>query len=293
VTSLLSHLFPADFLLGILRQVRHNNEGHPAGFLGMYSRTGWWSYFPVAFALKTTLPFLLLSITSLVWGAYQSIKKRDRRFIWLLAPFLIYTMYVLGSRIDIGVRYFLPAYPFLFILGGAALVWVFQSTKFRRAGMIAAIFILAWTGLEAVRVFPNHISYMNQLASARPHWWYLSDSNVEWGDDAPQVAAYLLARGETRVRSAFLGDFILLHHYGVQPLELATADGSEPEPTRYTAIGAGFLNGSIVPEQLKIKGRWATETERQNFFDAYRHRTPETIIGGSVYLFRDDVLPAR
>jgi hypothetical protein len=257
----------------------------------MYSRTGWWSYFPIAFALKTTLPFLLLSIASLVWGGYQAIKKREPRFVWLLAPFLIYFAYVLGSRIDIGVRYLLPAYPFLFILGGALLAWALRSAKFRRAAMFAAVLVLAWMGIEAVRAFPNHISYMNQLAFARPHWWYLSDSNVEWGDDAPQVAAYLRARGEFRVRSAFLGDFILLHHYGIQPLELANADGSQPEQTRYTAIGAGFLNGSIVPEALKINGQWVTETQRQNFFDAYRHRTPEAIIGGSVYLFRDDQDP--
>ena len=290
-TSLLSHILPADFLLGILRQVRHNNEGHPAGFLGMYSRTGWWLYFPVAFALKTTLPFLLISVTSLVWAIHQYVRKRDRAFIWMLAPFAVYTAYVLGSRIDIGVRYLLPAYPFLFILGGAMLARAFRRGPRRRAAMFAAIILLGWTGVEAVRAFPNHMSYMNQLASARPHWWYLSDSNVEWGEDAPQVAQYLRARGESRVRSAFLADFILLHHYGVQPLELANADGAEPEPTRYTAIGAGFLNGSIVPEAIKIQGRWVTETERHNFFDAYRHRTPAAVIGGSVYLFRDDQVP--
>src|SRR6185295_4982735 len=33
LTSLASHLVPADFILGILRQVRHNAEGHPAGLL--------------------------------------------------------------------------------------------------------------------------------------------------------------------------------------------------------------------------------------------------------------------
>src|SRR5437868_14068352 len=118
-TSLLSHILPADFILGILRQVRHNAEGHPAGFLGMYGRMGWWYYFPVAFALKTTLPFLLLSLSSLGWAIYEWIKKRHARLLWMLVPFLIYTLYVLGSRIDIGVRYYLPAYPFLFMLGGA------------------------------------------------------------------------------------------------------------------------------------------------------------------------------
>ncbi|MGZ8842369.1 MAG: ArnT family glycosyltransferase [Pyrinomonadaceae bacterium] len=287
-TSLLSHIVSADFILGILRQVRHTAEGHPAGFLGMYSRTGWWYYFPVAFALKTTLPFLLLSIASLAWGVYQYAKKRDARFLWMLAPFLVYTLYVLGSRIDIGVRYYLPAYPFLFILGGALLASAIRSKQLRRAGMVASFVVMAWIGVEAVRVYPDHMSYMNQLAFAHPHWWYLSDSNVEWGDEARNVGLYLTLRGETRVRSAFLGDFIMLHHYGVQSLALATAEGGEPEPTRYVAIGASFLNGSTVPEALKIQGRWATETERQNFFDAYRRRTPEAIIGGSVYLYRDD-----
>ena len=288
LTSLVSHILPVDFVLGILRQVRHNSEGHPAGFLGMYSRFGWWYYFPVAFALKTTLPFLLLTIASLAWAIYRWVKDREARFLCMLAPFLVYTAYVLGSRIDIGVRYYLPAYPFLFILSGAFLARAFSSLKLRRAGMLAAIALLAWTGIETVRAYPNHVSYLNQFASARPHWWYLSDSNVEWGDDARGVGLYLRERGETRVRSQFLGDFIMLHHYGVQPLTLANAEDREPEHTRYVAIGASFLNGSTVPEVLKIQGRWATESERQNFFDAYRRRTPEAIIGGSIYLYRDD-----
>jgi len=98
-----------------------------------------------------------------------------------------------------------------------------------------------WIGVEAVRAFPNQMSYMNQLAIGKPHWWYLSDSNVEWGDDAPALAAYLRARGETRVRSAFLGDFMVLNKYGVQPLMLANPKGEQQEKTRYAAIGASFL----------------------------------------------------
>src|SRR5258705_7883847 len=104
--------------------------------------------------------------------------------------------------------------------------------------MFAAIAILVWIGFEAVRAYPHHISYMNQLASARPHWWYLSDSNVEWGDNAKEVAQYLSQRGESRVRTAFLGDFILLHHYGVQPLPFSPGESGEIEKTRYIAVGA-------------------------------------------------------
>jgi hypothetical protein len=288
LTSLFSHILPADFILGILRQVRHNAEGHPAGFLGMYGRMGWWYYFPVAFALKTTLPFLLLSLASLAWAIYEWIKRRDARLLWMLVPFLIYTLYVLGSRIDIGVRYYLPAYPFLFMLGGALLARLFKSRKVVRLGMFAVVVLGSWMIAEAVRAYPDHVSYMNELAAAHPHWWYLSDSNVEWGDDTSAVAAYLRARGETKVRSSFLGDFIMLHHYGVNPITVTRYDDMEIEKSRYIAIGASFLNGSTVPELLRVKGHWASETERQNFFEAYRHRTPEAVFGGSIYLFRED-----
>jgi hypothetical protein len=283
----LTYIAPADFVMGILQQIRHNALGHSASLLGMYGRTGWWYYFPVAFTFKTTIPFLLLSILAVIWSAYSYFKKRDANHLWLLMPFAIYSVYVLFSRIDIGVRYYLPAYSFLFILGGGLLsVWL-KSRNGRRVGVIAAMLLIGWMGIEAVRAFPDHMSYMNELAMGKPHWWYLSDSNVEWGDDAPALAAYLRARGETRVRTAFLGDFMVLHHYGVAPLAMATGSDEEPEKTRYAAIGASFLNGSTIPD-MTIHGRLATENERVNLFDKYRYKTPEAVFGGSIYLYRED-----
>jgi len=287
VTAALSYILPVDFVLGILRQIWHNGIGHPAGFLGMYSRTGWWYYFPVAFSLKTTIPFLLLSLTALAWAGVKAIRKRDLDYIWVLAPFVIYTIYVLFTRIDIGVRYYLPAYPFLFMLGGVLLASLLKSRKAARAGMLAAIVVLTWIGIEAVRAFPNHVSYMNQFAAGKPHWWYLSDSNVEWGDDIPELAAYLRTRGETRVRASFLGDFLVLHHYGVEPLRMIDGNNQPPGQSRYAAIGASFLNGSTTPDFL-INGRPATEDERVNFFARYRDKTPEAVFGGSIYLYRED-----
>ena len=287
LVNLLSYFLPADFILGILRQLLHNRAGHPAGLLGMYSRTGWWYYFPVAFTLKTTIPFLILSLAALAWSVFRVIKKHDVNRIWMLGPFVIYTVFVLFSHIDIGVRYYLPAYSFLFILGGALLAAFLKSRKAARVGVMVAILLVGWIGAEAVRAFPNHMSYMNQLAIGKPHWWYLSDSNVEWGDDAPALAAYLRARGETRARVVFLGDFTTLRHYGVEPLLMANFQGEETEKTRYTAIGASFLNGSTVPDRM-INGRQASESERVNFFDKYRHMTPEAVFGGSIFLYRED-----
>jgi hypothetical protein len=285
LTRILSHLVPADFVLGILRQLWHNAVGHSAGFLGMYSRTGWWYYYPVAFALKTTIPFLIASLAGLAWSGREVVRKRNPNHLWMLAPFVIYTVYVFFSRIDIGVRYYLPAYPFLFILGGALLASLWRSRKAARAGMIAAILMLTWIGLEAVRAYPNHMSYMNQLASRAPHWWYLSDSNVEWGDDLRDLAIYLRARGETKVREATLGGYLTLRFYGIERIDAMT---SRPgENARYTAIGASFLNGSTNLPDNAIAGRKVGES--QDYFAAYRQRQPEAVFGNSIYLYREDL----
>ncbi len=280
-----TYVLPTDFVLGVLWQIWHNGAGHNAGLLGMYSRTGWWYYFPVAFALKATIPFLLLSLASLGWGVERVVRGRDRRFLFLLVPFAFYAAASVAGALNLGVRYFLPAYMFLFILGGALLGRMLKAMRSRRAVAVIAFALLAWVCVEAARAYPDHMSYMNQLASARPHYWYLSDSNVEWGDDVRDLAEYLRSKGETKVRAMTLGGFLTLHHYGVDYLDaLAVPKGPPP---RYTAIGASFLNGSTVPDNA---GTWkpANDAERVNVFDEYRRRTPEKVFGGSIYLFRED-----
>ena len=254
--------------------------------MGMYSMKGWWYYFPVAFALKTTIPFLLLSLVSLGWATYRVIRKGERRLLILLVPFAIYTVFVMLSPINIGVRYYLPAYTFLFILGGALLDDLLrQKAVVSRIGLAIAVVLIGWMGIEALRAYPNYMSYMNQLASQKPHWWYLSDSNVEWADDIKSLSTYLRDHGETEVRSAMLGGFMLLDLHGIKNLDLITPVPVDLPDARYTAIGASLLNGSTVPG--KIHGVYLTEQQRVNYFDAYRNRTPEAVIGGSIYLYRE------
>jgi hypothetical protein len=146
------------------------------------------------------------------------------------------------------------------------------------------VLAMSWVGFEAFRAYPNYIPYLNQLAFARPHWWYLSDSNVEWGDDARELAEYLRARGESRVQGMLLGCFATLDFYQINYVDaLAT---SAEAPPRYTAVGASFLNGSTVPPYER-DGKPVSDEVRINTFRSYRDRQPEAIIGGSIYLYRE------
>jgi 4-amino-4-deoxy-L-arabinose transferase-like glycosyltransferase len=279
----LRHIVPTDFLMGIFWQIAHANEGHPASLLGNHGRFGWWYYFPVAFALKTTLPFLFISVAAVLWTAWRILRKSDASHRYLLLPFMLFTAFLMTSTINIGVRYYLPAYPFLFIMSGALLANLWRIRKM--AGIIAVSLVLGWSFIEVTRTYPNYMPYMNQLAFSRPHWWYLSDSNVEWGDDVAELAAYLRAHGETRTRAALLGGQMLLKYYGVEYVDTSVAPSTAVPETTYIAIGASYLNGSTVVTGPPGSGRESDE-QRVNFFDEYRRRTPEVIIGDSIYVFR-------
>ncbi len=106
-----TYVLPTDFVLGVLWQVWHNRAGHNAGLLGMYSRTGWWYYFPVAFALKTTLPFLLLSLASLGWGVVRAYPRARAALPVSCSPPSPSTPRPSSAgALNLGVRYFLPGY---------------------------------------------------------------------------------------------------------------------------------------------------------------------------------------
>jgi hypothetical protein len=283
----LSNIVPTYYLFGLYNIEVHNHYGHATSLLGQYSDLGWWYYFPVAFALKTTLPFLVLSIVALAWAVWRVAAKRDgrrdRRFLWLVIPIAIYLAISLTSHINIGIRHFLPVYPFLFIAGGALLAGLLRARK--QIGVAVLVVLFGWMSFEAVRTFPDYIPYMNQLASGHPHWYYLSDSNVEWGDDVGGLAAYLKARGETKVRAALSAGWSTLGRYGVDYLDMVSLPPDQTPETRYVAIGASFLNGSLIPGDENVIGR--RYFERTNLFARYRDRKPEAVFGGSIYLFRE------
>jgi 4-amino-4-deoxy-L-arabinose transferase-like glycosyltransferase len=281
-----SKVVPTYYLFGQYNIQLHNRYGHATALLGMHNSLGWWYYFPVAFALKTSLPFLAISIVGLGWALWLLLKERDKRFLWLLIPFAIYAGMSMSSNINIGIRHFLPAYSFLFI-AGAVLLERLLRVRHARHLLIALVFaVLSWMTVEVLRAYPNYIPYMNQLASAHPHWWYLSDSNVEWGDDLNALADYLHARGETEVRGALAGGWSTLGNYGITYYEIFLKPGKDVPETRYVAIGASFLNGSTNAVPPDEQGRLISEEQRINYLDAYRNLQPETVLGGSIYVFR-------
>jgi Dolichyl-phosphate-mannose-protein mannosyltransferase len=281
-----SRIVPTYYLFGQYNVMLHNRDGHAASLLGQYGTQGWWYYFPVAFALKTSLPFLIVSLGALGWVLWRLFRKRDRRMLWLLVPILIYAALSMSSHINIGIRHFLPVYPFLFIAGGAVLERLLKVRYPRHLAIVLLVLAFGWMAVEALRAYPNYLPYMNQLASSHPHWWYLSDSNVEWGEDNAALAEYLHARGETEVAGALSGGWGSLQQQGITYHEIFPKPGTSVPETRYVAIGASFLNGSTIYISADENGKTISDEQRVNYLAAYRTRQPEAILGNTIYVFR-------
>lgn len=90
---------------------------------------------------------------------------------------------------------------------------------------------------------------------------------------------------ETSAIPALLGGSVLLPLYGVEYVDLLAPPGSSQPATPYVALGASFLNGTSVPGWSEGSRR-ETKEQQRNFFADYRHRTPEAVFGGSIYLYR-------
>jgi len=280
--SAAQRIFSSEYVNGILFQMAHNRHGNTASLLRMYSQYGWWYYFPVAFALKTTIPFLLLSIASTAWALWRFYQKRERQLLVMLLPLFAFTALSMMGSINIGIRHFLPAYPFLFILSGALLDYVLGRRQKPWLMMTVMIVVFGWMGIETIRAYPDYIPYMNELASRSPHWYYLSDSNVEWGDDVKSLALYLREKGEHSVSAAIMAHPVL-ESYGIEAIN-APADASRGQ-TRYVAIGASHLNGSTVGSE-QTGSTSLSRTARIDYFADYRQRQPEIVFGNSIYLYR-------
>lgn len=280
-----SIVVPTQFMFGLYSVALQNQHGLSASLLGEYRSTGWWYYFPVAFALKTSLPFAAISCAALAWSTWNLVAKRDVRFLVVIGPFALYMALAMSSRFNIGIRHILPVFPFLFVASGALLDRLWTASKPRALGIAVVVLTLGWASVEAVRAFPDYIPYMNQFASGHPKWWYLSDSNVEWGDDLQALATYLQEHDQHSVRGALSAGWELTL-YGISYQEMWSRPAAGMVEPKYVAIGASFLNGSTVDLPPDENGDPVPDADRVNYFAAFRNREPEAVFGGTIYLYR-------
>ena len=191
---------PAPVLEGIRFQADASSAGEFPAFLnGGWSQTGWWYYFLEAFAVKTPVATIVLVLAGFVVAA----RRRVRTDAWFVLPPLL-LVYVLSFHFgkNYGVRYLLPALPFLAIVAGRAADTLLSE---RRTRLVVAG-LLVWQFASTLLNAPYYLAYFNELAGPTDHdRRLLLDSNLDWGQDLGRLKTYLASAGTNRVALAYFG----------------------------------------------------------------------------------------
>lgn len=273
---------PAPLVEGVRFQMAASSAGEFPAFLGgSWSQTGWWYYYFYTLALKTPLASLVLFAVGLLAVARRRALRRDMRHdsrgddAWILLPALL-LIYVLSFHYakDYGVRYLLPAFPFLVLLAGRGVDLLLGLGA--RARLLAAV-LVAWQLASCAVATPHQLAYFNELGGGPDHARrLLLDSNLDWGQDLGRLASYLEERGTDRVCLGYFGH-VDPKVYGID----YTLAPASPAPG-LCAVSANFLAGypyAITyagPRILGVpKGRWS-------WFDRLE---PVARVGSSLYVF--------
>ncbi len=215
---------PAPELFAGLAQAKaHNAEGHPSYLMGQRNKIGFLLFYPVAFAVKTPLPLLLLAIA----GWWMIWKRRSEGAVASLAIAAAMLLTGFASNINIGTRHLMPLYA-AFALAGAYCLFTMLQAKPRSAWLAPSAVVLLLMFLFGPAIdHPDNLAYFNILASAEPEK-VLVDSDLDWGQDMLRLSRRLKELGAPYV--AFT-PFIVAHwHRDFAFPPIVYADPVSPMP---------------------------------------------------------------
>jgi len=254
-----------------LRTVYTDHNPNFQAFMAGELKPGFVSYFAVAWLLKEPLP----TIGVIILGSATLIRTRqltvlDKLFIFL-PPFVLFLACTVWAQ-NMGIRYLIPAFPFLYLAGGAGLAMLIRiRSKWARA---LAATLCVWIAVAAAGIYPDHLSYFNEAAcllrdpartgldgGSKCGYWWLDDSNTDWGQGLQQLRTWRDTHPDTRpIRLAYFGNF---------------------PPEFYGIVPETVYPGDPVPGLYVISAKWVSRAESS----WPRTLPPTAIVGHALYVY--------
>jgi hypothetical protein len=229
-------------------------------------------YFPIVFALKSTLSFLLLLLLAATVGNIS--RKLDAGAIsdlvrphWrvLTISFFVFLTVCLLSRLDISIRHFMVPITLL-ILMLAPLPRMISALPQRLILQTVTVAVAVSCFVPILLAYPYFFPFVNSLAFGKPSYYVMNDSNVTWNEGLPEIERFV-------------------HQQRLTEIEVDWASLSDP--------------ALIVPEaQLwdcqaptdRDAGRWVAVSAvaiLENHNCGYLQQSPhEQLAGGAFYVFK-------
>jgi hypothetical protein len=259
-------------VLGVQHPVFLNGEWGNEGFRTYYLWALWWK-------LPTGMWICLALAAAMVVKALVAKDQENslliRRSLLLVIGFLVFFVPASFSGNQLGIRYILPAFPFLMLFASQAAGWWRPDAS--RGAKILLVILFASLPLS-LRHHPSHLAYFNALAGGPAGGIHLlADSNLDWGQDLYRLRSYLKLHHIEGVKLAYFGSV----RPWLEGLPSELPPGHSPEPGWY-ALSANFVQGRPHALRLEGGGHRAVNLDEFGYF---RFFEPVARIGDSILLY--------
>jgi hypothetical protein len=180
-----TRIFPESYVLGMADVIAWGSRN--TWIFGRNYVTGQWFYFPLAFAVKTSVVLLLFLPLGLAFPFFNREKRREMMFL-LIPPFVFFAV-AMTSSFTTGVRHILPVYGFFIVAAAAGAVWLARKFPFFRYALVA---LLVFHAAATVRTAPNYLAFSNDFWGGTDNTHRIfNDSNTDTGQSVKLMNEYL------------------------------------------------------------------------------------------------------
>jgi|GEM_PF-3413335 hypothetical protein len=257
---------------GFFSNRAHLQMGHLGFFMGELSSSGWRSYYPVLFLIKTPLPLLAIFLLGAVL-LFMRIVRIDCLTLTslLVIPFVYAFVIIFFNTANIGYRHALPVVPFFIVLFAGATSFFFfnlvtkktgqhdaplsvkaprdgdrecQTLSMRASPFFPIVFgalLPFWHVLDVLAIHPHYLEYFNSCVGGPQNGHrYAVDSNLDWGQDLLHLKRYLEKHELDDARLLYFGPKEYPDAYQIPHIKVKNLDSIE---SGTYIISASYLHG--------------------------------------------------
>lgn len=273
---------PREFVRGLDLQLADTERGEWRSgnyLLGRWYGGSRWYYYLAAVAAKEPVPYLIALVAALALILRRP--RFDEAVLLGFAALYFLTASIFGA-LQIGIRYLLPIYPIGFLLLGRLGEFASDQSpapvKWKKATAAGVMVAGLWYAGAGLYAWPDYLSYFSPAVGGPDHGRkVLLDSNLDWGQDLPGLAAWMQKNNLTKI------DLVYFGHDNPRRFGIDFSLPARNSGNRYLAVSANYLMGRDYPMTF-VSG--VTKSDPMWMVAAsFRDKEPAAVIGHSIYIF--------
>ncbi|WP_153558847.1 glycosyltransferase family 39 protein [Roseimaritima sediminicola] len=248
-----------------------NSRGRIRTYLsGQWYDHSWWWYYLYVVAVKVPIGTWVLVITgSAIWAMGRTPGRLEVGCFVVLPAVALFLPACLQTGFGAGIRYVMPAFPFVFLLAGS--VFCMRASKVW-LGVGAAALVLG--PIASLRTYPHSLCYFNVLAGGPNHGhFHLIDSNMEWGQNLLYVDEWVKSHADESPKVA-QWSFYPIEDYGVEFTE-PTIEEDKPIPPGTYLISVNYLRGNPDMRRMPLRRFLELVPDERIAYTTYVYHIPE------------------